>query len=166
MKRQALNLSSAALALHISSILIATETRSAHAENSCDQAIEFIKTDAALRIGGSITYLEFRRIDDSPFNNADEQLIVGLGNLSHNASESQRQANRNILKSPRLLHAYSERIIASCSKVVNVTYGMEATGGGDGGWYLTKDNQVRREDCVTFPGRGAPDLPWGKTYCW
>jgi hypothetical protein len=149
---------------HASSLFFGITSGPASAEESCDGAIEFMKNDVSQRIGGSVTYLEFRRIDDSPFKNAKEEAIVGFGNRG--LSNSMRQINLNILRSPDLLRRFSEKIILGCSKVVKVSYGMAETGGGDGGWYLGTDNQIRREQCVDHPGRGAPDLPWGKTYCW
>lgn len=164
MRRQIIRVLPMILSLHGASIIVDAFNAVAIAEASCDRAIGFMKSDIAQRIGGSVTYLEFRRIENSPFNNANEEVIVGFGNRT--ASNSEREVNYNILNSPRLLKEYTEKIIAGCSNAIRVSYGMAQTGGDSGGWYLGTDNQVRREECVEFPGRGAPDLPWGKTYCW
>jgi len=153
-----------AVLLNALTLLLFAVSAPASAEDSCDRAIEFMKSDVSQRIGGSVTYLEFRSIENAPFNNANEEVIVGFGNRG--LSDRERNINYNILSSPDLLRGFSEKIILGCSKAIKVRYGMAETGGGDGGWYLGTDNQIRREQCVDYPGRDAPDLPWGKTYCW
>jgi len=164
MRAQIIQLLVMLTALHASTLIVDSFSTPAGAEATCDRAIDFMKGDVAQRIGGSVTYLELKSIENSPFNNANEEVIIGFGNRV--ASNSQRQVNYNILNSPGLLQEYSEKIITGCSNAIKVRYGMEGTGGGSGGWYLGAGNQVRREECVDFPGRNAPDLPWGKTYCW
>ena len=148
--------------IHAPIQLLDVFSSSVSAEDTCDSAIEFMKNDVYQRIGGSISSIDISKAYNSPFNNANEVVWVGLGDR---ANRSRNVASYNISNSPVLLREYAGKIITGCSKVIKVTFGEANTDVNTGGWYLGVDNQIRREKCVDLPGRNGPDLPWGKTYC-
>jgi len=151
--------------------LVSAISPAAQADDSCKEAIDFVKADIEQRVGGKVSDISFLENRQSPFADARQEVIFALdANMdrgsplkNYRALPSQVSANANIIGSQVLSIGYARKIIGSCSRVARVYFYLYEY---NQGYSLHPDRVVRKDNCVPAGFTGSPrDVPWGQQLC-
>lgn len=142
-----------------------------HAQDNCQEAISFVRSDIELRLGGKVSDVTIAENKQSPFADAREEVVFELdANMDRGAtlknfraSPKQVAANVNVVNSGRLSMGYAKKILGSCKRVARVCFYVYEL---NQGYSLHEDQVVRKDKCVS-PGFFNQNnfVPWGQQIC-
>lgn len=143
------------------------------AQDGCQAAIEGVKFDIQGRIGAVVSNVkrvstiewkgdgEFMKNYQSPFNNADEIIVLHLASHMGRGSitRKQGQAAENIMNSSQLTREYAEQITSTCGPVASVKFFYWEWYQG---WSLHRNNELVEDKCKNPDGS---KFYWGENVC-
>lgn len=142
-----------------------------HAQDRCQEAISFVRSDIELRLGGKVSDVTIAENKQSPFADARDEVVFELdANMDRGAplknfraSPKQVAANVNVVNSGKLSMGYAKKILGSCKSVARVYFYVYEL---NQGYSLHEDQVVRKDKCVS-PGffNSNNYVPWGQQIC-
>lgn len=100
------------------------------AQEKCQEAISFVKSDIELRLGGKVSDVTIVENKQSPFADARDEVVFGLeANMDRGAplknfraSPNQVAVNANLVNSSKLSLGYAKKILSSCKSIARVYF--------------------------------------------
>jgi len=141
------------------------------AQDKCQEAISFVRSDIELRLGGKVSDVTIAENKQSPFADARDEVSFELdANMDRGAplknfraSPKQVAANANVVNSGKLSMGYARKILSSCKSIARVYFYVYEL---NQGYSLHEDQVVRKDKCLS-PGffNSKNYVPWGQQIC-